>query len=241
MTIHATDRPMYSRRVRAEINPLTARYASLSDADDIDALLVQAFGSSAPKSSAAREIESPNHVYIVVTTNDPTEQSKLEYLNAQQQGWKHRVKSLFSTPPTTLDESQTRAFLAGVVGIWTPVDQAHIVVIASRPSERGRGVGELMMIATIAEAINKGAISSTLEVRKSNLVARSLYQKYGFTDVGIRHRYYIDNREDAVIMSTPTLADFDYRNSMRRRYEVYCRNRGRPEIQIPNPLELPLT
>ena len=40
----------------------------------------------------------------------------------------------------------------------------------------------------------------TLEVRRSNLPAQSLYHKLGFVDVGYRKRYYEDNREDALIM-----------------------------------------
>ena len=39
-----------------------------------------------------------------------------------------------------------------------------------------------------------------LEVRVSNLAARSLYQKLGFVEVGVRPRYYEDTGEDAVLM-----------------------------------------
>ena len=39
----------------------------------------------------------------------------------------------------------------------------------------------------------------TLECRRSNAVAQSLYHKLGFKDVGFRKRYY-ENSEDALIM-----------------------------------------
>ncbi len=45
----------------------------------------------------------------------------------------------------------------------------------------------------------------TLEVRKSNLGAQTLYRKYGFKDIGIRKAYYSDNREDAIVMWTGNL------------------------------------
>ena len=45
----------------------------------------------------------------------------------------------------------------------------------------------------------------TLEVRVSNVVAQNLYRKYGFAQVGIRRGYYLDNREDAIIMSTESI------------------------------------
>ena len=51
-----------------------------------------------------------------------------------------------------------------------------------------------------------GAREATLEVRLSNLAARRLYEKYGFRPVGIRPRYYSDDHEDALIMTTEPLA-----------------------------------
>ena len=44
--------------------------------------------------------------------------------------------------------------------------------------------------------------SATLEVRLSNIPARTLYQRFGFRPVGVRPRYYSDNGEDALIMTT---------------------------------------
>jgi ribosomal-protein-alanine N-acetyltransferase len=67
--------------------------------------------------------------------------------------------------------------------------------------------------------------SVTLEVRRSNLGAQALYEKYRFLKVGVRRRYYSDNHEDAIIMSTPPIQDqvyrdyLDYmRDALERRY-----------------------
>ena len=46
---------------------------------------------------------------------------------------------------------------------------------------------------------------ATLEVRLSNQAARLLYQRFGFRPVGVRPRYYSDNGEDALIMTTESL------------------------------------
>ena len=54
---------------------------------------------------------------------------------------------------------------------------------------------------------DRGAHEATLEVRLSNLPARRLYEKFGFRPVGLRPRYYSDNGEDALIMTTEPLAD----------------------------------
>ena len=48
--------------------------------------------------------------------------------------------------------------------------------------------------------MDKDIKAITLEVRKSNEVAKSLYKKYGFEEYGIRPGYYSDDHEDAIIM-----------------------------------------
>ena len=61
-------------------------------------------------------------------------------------------------------------------------------------------MGELLLLNLLSLACEQAARESTLEVRRSNKVAQSLYQKYGFEVVGERRRYYKDG-EDALIMT----------------------------------------
>jgi ribosomal-protein-alanine N-acetyltransferase len=49
-------------------------------------------------------------------------------------------------------------------------------------------------------AADTGIRYMTLECRRSNLAAQSLYRKLGFQEVGLRKRYYADNGEDALVM-----------------------------------------
>ena len=73
-------------------------------------------------------------------------------------------------------------------------------------------VAGLAVVAAVLLGLGRGWLSSplpieaTLEVRLSNLPARRLYEKYGFRPVGIRPRYYSDDHEDALIMTTEPLA-----------------------------------
>jgi ribosomal-protein-alanine N-acetyltransferase len=92
--------------------------------------------------------------------------------------------------------------IVGFVGIWLLVDEAHIVTIAVRPDRRQERLGELLLCATVDLARAARASAVTLEVRLSNAVAQNLYEKYGFLKVGRRPRYYSDNHEDALIMTT---------------------------------------
>ena len=101
-------------------------------------------------------------------------------------------------------------FVAGFAGIWYMVDEAHIVAVGVRSEHRGKGIGELLLISAIEQALELDARVVTLEVRVSNSVARNLYEKFGLTQKGVRKGYYTDNREDALIMSTGPVHSRDY-------------------------------
>ena len=94
----------------------------------------------------------------------------------------------------------------GYAGVWLMVDEAHVTTFAVAPAWRRRRVGERLLLAILDLSLARGAREATLEVRLSNLGARRLYEKYGFRPVGIRPRYYSDDHEDALIMTTEPLA-----------------------------------
>lgn len=100
----------------------------------------------------------------------------------------------------------------GYGGFWMMAGEAHISTIAVQPSWRRRGIGELLLVAMLDRAIELGAEIATLEVRVSNIAAQNLYHKYGFEQVGLRRRYYRDNDEDALIMSTERLTSFSFQS-----------------------------
>lgn len=100
----------------------------------------------------------------------------------------------------------------GFAGMWIVYDEAHVTTIGVEPSERGHGLGELLLIAMFDEALRRGATWLTLEVRVSNEPAQALYRKYGFAVQGTRKRYYSDNHEDAHVMWSRSLQDETYRD-----------------------------
>ena len=112
------------------------------------------------------------------------------------------------------------ARLDGVVvafgGIWLMVDEAHITTFAVDPAWRRRSIGERLLIGLLDAAMSRRAREATLEVRLSNVAARRLYEKYGFRPVGIRPRYYSDNGEDALIMTTEPLNEPPMRQRLAR-------------------------
>ncbi len=100
--------------------------------------------------------------------------------------------------------------LVGYGGFWLMVDEAHVSTIATHADWRRRGIGELLLVTMIDGAMQVGARWVTLEARVSNTGAQALYRKYGFDITGVRKRYYSDNNEDAVIMTTPLITTIEY-------------------------------
>jgi ribosomal-protein-alanine N-acetyltransferase len=90
--------------------------------------------------------------------------------------------------------------IVGLIGFWMLIDEAHISTIAVHPDCRRQGIGGMLLLEAIRQAIARGAELASLEVRQSNQDAVSLYQKHGFEFVGRRVGYYRDNQEDAILM-----------------------------------------
>lgn len=123
--------------------------------------------------------------------------------------------------------SERTGAILGYAGMWLMLDEAHITTIAMRTKWRGRGLGELLLASLVETAFDVGAHRVTLEVRVSNEPAQKLYRKYGFSQEGVRPRYYSDNNEDAYIMTTSNIRDDSYRanfedlvRALRSRFEA---------------------
>lgn len=90
--------------------------------------------------------------------------------------------------------------LIGLGCLWAILEEAHITILAIDPRFQGQGLGQALLWALLKSANRRQLERATLEVRASNLVALSLYHKFGFKEAGRRKRYYADTGEDAAIM-----------------------------------------
>lgn len=87
----------------------------------------------------------------------------------------------------------------GYVGCLFAFDQADVLLIAVNPTYRGKGYGKLLLEKALGVLKINQVKNVFLEVRKSNLVARSCYEGRGFKEIAVRKGYYSDG-EDAIIM-----------------------------------------
>lgn len=94
----------------------------------------------------------------------------------------------------------------GYAGFWNVSGEGDITNVAVLPEYRQQGIGSMLIKNMIKIAKELDIELLTLEVRKSNIAAQGLYNKYGFDIIGERKRYYSDNGEDAWIM-TKNFAD----------------------------------
>jgi ribosomal-protein-alanine N-acetyltransferase len=130
-------------------------------------------------------------------------------------------------PPEDRDE-----LIVGFIGVWLLADEAHIVTVAVRDGHRGRGVGELLLIAGIETALRESQTVVTLECRVSNDVALRLYEKYGFQRVGLRPRYYSDDHEDAYILTASGIDTTAYSQLFQRLREEHRQRCGEYELEL---------
>lgn len=91
--------------------------------------------------------------------------------------------------------------IIGFAGFWLVVDEAQVTNIAIKQDWQSRGYGRVLVRTLMQAAQTKGAVNISLEVRQSNKRAYKLYKKLGFQEVGIRPGYYLDNSENAILMS----------------------------------------
>lgn len=98
--------------------------------------------------------------------------------------------------------------IIGFGGVMVVGDEAHVTNLLVAESHRRRGLGRRLLRELVESAVAAGARHVTLEVRKSNHVARSLYAEFGLVPVGIRPDYYGD--DDALILWAHEIDDPAY-------------------------------
>jgi len=81
--------------------------------------------------------------------------------------------------------------------------ESHILNITVRPESQRQGIGGKLMKHFLQLARRHDADTVMLEVRPSNKLAISLYEKLGFNEIGVRRNYYPadEGREDALILA----------------------------------------
>ncbi|MDB9511336.1 ribosomal protein S18-alanine N-acetyltransferase, partial [Kamptonema animale CS-326] len=121
--------------------------------------------------------------------------------------------------------------LIGIGCLWSILEEAHITILAIHPDYQGQGFGQALLYALLKSAHQQKLEWATLEVRSSNLVAISLYQKFGFQEAGRRRGYYQDSGEDALILWRGSLQKPEFKQDLAR-WEHEIRDRVSPDLLL---------
>ena len=89
--------------------------------------------------------------------------------------------------------------LLGYIGIYNILKEGYITNIAVLKEYRNLGIASKLITDVINYSSNNNMLFLTLEVRKSNVPAINLYEKFNFKQVGIRKNFYTNPLEDALI------------------------------------------
>ena len=197
---------MRATAIRCRIRPM--RPEDIPQVLDIER---QSFATMWPQTVYQRELKNRTARYLVAY--QPGNQAPAEQQPAADgRGLRKLARRFLGGLP-----ERSGDHILGMVGLWCNMGEGHIVTIAVRPECRRQGIAEVLLVAALEAAVEAGQDEVTLEYRISNHAARALYEKYGFTEVGVRARYYSDNQEDAVLMTTPPLRSSPFRRLMAQR------------------------
>ncbi len=135
-----------------------------------------------------------------MTSSDVAEVARIE-TTAFSTPWSERTfRSLFDRSGVELWVAEWGDQLAAYAILWKVLDEGELANIAVRKDLRGRGIGSGLLSRMLEVAEESGVRSLYLEVRESNEVARDMYARRGFEEIGVRKDYYEGPREDARVL-----------------------------------------
>ena len=215
--------------MNVRIRPMTSQ-----DIKQVSLIEREAFPTLWPPTRLRNELDNKSARYLVAYEPGPDTGSDASAPRTRKAGFVERAWEFIKdiTLGAEPDDS-TNDTIQGFVGIRLIVDEAHITAIAVSESRRGQSIGELLIVSSIDLALQENSKVVTLEARVSNDVAQGLYEKYGFQKMGVRKRYYSDNGEDAVIMTTRLIHSPEYQEMFSKLKEALKQRKGEFSIRLP--------
>jgi len=209
-----------------------------ADVTDVSRIERRCFDNPWPSAAYRRELRNPRQNYYVVLRANADDfldefESPRSGIQSNRLAESIRAKLPILHLSRRSGFAHSGAHIAGFAGMWCVYDEAHVTTIGVDPHYRGRGFGEVLLLALFDEAVRRGANWLTLEVRVSNEVAKRLYAKYGMSVQTTRKHYYSDNGEDAYLMWSRSLRDTSYLEEIDE-LRLDLRRRLAPEIEVPS-------
>jgi ribosomal-protein-alanine N-acetyltransferase len=135
----------------------------------------------------------------IATSADAEAIARLEESSFSEPWSLHAIQCALADYKYCIIVAQRAEAVIGFALGWNVGEEGEIARVAVLPAERGHGIGQQLMLATLQEMKQRSVQELFLEVRPSNVAAINLYNRCGFTEAGRRRKYYSDG-EDAVIL-----------------------------------------
>lgn len=205
------------------------RFMAREDLPQVFKIDKEAFPTQWPPTNYRSEIQNRLAHYVVVYLEGKGEEPE-PVIHPAKRGLFSGFKRLFGSDKSSV--MSTPDIIIGFAGCWIMADEIHVTEIAVRGDYRNRGIGHLLLISMIELGMKYKANCATLEVRLSNTSAQALYEKFGFEKVGLRKAYYSDNKEDAIIMTTPNIYLPAYKTKLNMLKQELMRKWGISEVPL---------
>lgn len=153
------------------------------------------------KASGTGSTEERSHLSLRrMTPLDVAEVSRIETAAFSTPWSEDTFRSLLNRSGVELWVAEWREELAAYAILWQTLDEAELANIAVRRDLRGLGIGSGLLTQVLEAAEASGVRTLYLEVRESNALARDMYDRRGFHEIGVRKGYYEGPREDARVL-----------------------------------------
>lgn len=110
-------------------------------------------------------------------------------------------RNLLKDPARQAWVAEAEGRIVALVAVAEAADVVEIEHLAVAPEARRRGIGTALVAHVLRTAAARGAAEVRLDVRRRNREARRLYGRLGFTEVGVRPRYYRAPPDDALLLT----------------------------------------
>ena len=112
---------------------------------------------------------------------------------------KQQYEIALGRPERVFSVAEEDSLLSGLIVARVIAQEWEIENIVVAAAQHRRGVGTALLADIVRRAHEQKADSIFLEVRESNVAARSFYEKNGFVQAGQRRHYYQNPQEDALL------------------------------------------
>lgn len=145
----------------------------------------------------------PNLSRLQILSADPIDAGRIVQIDPDvyRAGWTEAgIRDFLARPEARGGLAWDATTVAGYYLARLVPPEAELLLIATLPQCRRRGIGTGLLLHLLGEAERAGCSRCFLEVRVSNEPAIRLYHRNGFRTAGVRKNYYSAPLEDAVVM-----------------------------------------